>query len=261
MKRSDRRRIEDRIAVVTGAARGIGYSISRSLAKEGATVILTDASNEVKEAADDLRKSGLEATAMRMDVTDSNEVDHTIDGVIQQFGRVDILVNNAGIYPDEPALLDMSEEFWDRIFNINMKGVFRCTRAALRSMIRNRSGKIINISSVTGPRVSIPHCNAYSASKGAVSGFTRALALEVAQFGINVNAICPGVIRTPGMLSLYSEDKENRVARSIPLGKLGSPDDVADLVVFLASDESRYITGTEVIIDGGNIIQELKSTV
>ena len=181
--------------------------------------------------------------------------------VIERFGAVDVLVNNAAIAPSAP-LVEMSDEGRDEVFDINIKGTWNCSRAVLPTMIERGYGKIINISSVTGPWVSGSGMAAYSASKGAVSGFTRALALEVAEHGINVNAICPGTFDTPMMRTIArrrSADPEaylRDLGREMPLGRLGTMSEMGDLAVFLAADESSYITGAEIVIDGGNIIQE-----
>jgi len=250
-------RLKEKVAIVTGAAQGNGEGIARALAKEGAIVILTDISDKVYETAKKIQASGYKAIPMRMDVTNFDEVNQTVKKVLERFGRVDILVNNAGIYPHEPLLRDMMEEFWDKIFKINVKGIFYCTKAVLPGMMERKSGKIINISSVTGPMVSTPRSVCYSASKGAVSAFTRGLALQLAEYGINVNAVCPGYVDTPGARRALGDDVD-QVAQSIPLKRFGTIDELGDLVVFLASEESNYITGTEIVFDGGNIIQELK---
>ncbi len=250
-------RLANKVAVVTGAAQGNGLGIARALSKAGATVVLTDVSSKVEDAAKELNTAGYNALAIRMDVTKAEEVNAAVKKVLRDFGTVDILVNNAGIYPDEPLLRDMPEEFWDNMFNVNVKGIFYCLKAILPTMMDKKNGKIVNMSSVTGPMVSVPHSNAYSASKAAISGLTRALALEVAEYGINVNAICPGFIKTPG--SQYLAERERKIANSVPLKRFGTIDDVGDLAVFLASDESSYLTGTEIVIDGGNIIQEVKA--
>lgn len=251
------KRLDDKIALVTGAAQGNGKGIAKRLAEEGATVVLTDVSEKVHETAKQLKASGLKVAGMKMDVTKSSEVNQTVKRVLEEFGKIDILVNNAGIYPDEPPIYDMPEKFWDNMYDINVKGVFNCLKAVLPVMVKRKSGKVINLSSVTGPIVSVLHSSAYSSTKGAISGLTRALALELADYGINVNAMCPGYVKTPG--SQYLAEKERKIAASIPLGRFGSTDDVGDLAVFLASDESKYITGTEIVIDGGNIIQEVKT--
>lgn len=251
------KRLENKIAIVTGAAQGNGKGIAKRLAEEGATVVLTDVLEKVHGAAKELKASGLKAVGMKMDVTKSSEVNQTVKRVLEEFGKIDILVNNAGIYPDEPPICDMPEEFWDNMFNVNVKGTFHCLKAVLPDMMKRKSGKIINMSSVTGPIVSVLHSNAYSTTKAAISGLTRALALELADYGINVNAMCPGYVKTPG--SQYLAEKESKIAASIPLRRFGSTNDVGDLAVFLASEESKYITGTEIVIDGGNTIQEVKT--
>jgi len=251
------KRLDDKIALVTGAAQGNGKGIAKRLAEEGATVVLTDVLEKVHETAKELKASGLKVVGMKMDVTKPSEVNQTVKRVLEEFGKIDILVNNAGIYPDEPLIYDMPEEFWDNMYNINVKGVFNCLKAVLPVMVKRKSGKIINLSSVTGPMVSVPHSSAYSSTKAAISGLTRALALELADYRINVNAMCPGYVKTPG--SQYLAEKERKIAASIPLKRFGSTEDIGDLAVFLASDESKYITGTEIVIDGGNIIQEVKT--
>jgi NAD(P)-dependent dehydrogenase (short-subunit alcohol dehydrogenase family) len=251
------KRLDNKIALVTGAAQGNGKGIAKRLAEEGATVVLTDVSEKVHETAKELKAPGLKVVGMKMDVTKSSEVNQTVKKVLEEYGKIDILVNNAGVYPDEPPIYDMPEEFWDNMYNINVKGVFHCLKAVLPVMVKRKSGKVINLSSVTGPMVSVPHSSAYSSTKAAISGLTRALAIELADYGINVNAMCPGYVKTPG--SQYLAEKERKIAESIPLKRFGSIEDIGDLAVFLASDESKYITGTEIVIDGGNIVQEVKT--
>ncbi len=260
-------RLKDKIAIVTGVSRGIGKGIAKVLAREGAVVILVARSDKVYEAAKEIEAAGYGAVALKANVANFSEVNEVVKKVLEQFGRIDILVNNAGIYPSM-LLVDMTEDFWDKVLATNLKGVFNCTKVVLPSMMKQRSGKIVNISSVTGPMVSSPGMTAYSASKGGVSGFTRALALEVAEYDINVNAICPGYVDTPGMREGMErrglspkevQERIERISRSVPLGRLGKTEEVGDLVLFLASDESKYITGIEIVFDGGNIIQERKS--
>jgi NAD(P)-dependent dehydrogenase (short-subunit alcohol dehydrogenase family) len=243
--------------LVTGAAQGNGEGIATAMARKGAAVILTDVSEKVMETANKLKQAGYKAVGIKMDVTKADEVNITVKKVLDEYGKIDILVNNAGIYPDEPPIHQMPEEFWDRMFNTNVKGMFYCLKAVLSNMIERKSGRIINMASVTGPMVAVVHSSAYCASKAAVSGLTRALALELAEHGITANTICPGYIKTPG--SQYLAEKERKIADSIPLKRFGTIDDVGDLAVFLASDESKYITGTEIVIDGGNMIQEVKT--
>ncbi len=256
-------RLEDRVSIVTGAARGIGEGIARAMAREGANVILFGRRDTVKETAKSISDSGQKAIGFKVDVTDAGGVEQAVQQVLKQFGKVDILVNNAGIYPYMP-FVEMPDEVRDSVIDVNIKGVWNCTKAVIPSMIKQKYGKIINISSVTGPMVSAKGATIYSASKGAVSGFTRALALEVAEHGINVNAICPGYVDTPGergggsRLGMSADEYIKKLAQGIPMKRLGAIDEVGDLAVFLASEESKYITGAEIVIDGGNIIQEIK---
>ena len=258
-------RLEGRVAIVTGARRGIGAGISRVLASNGARVVLTDVSEAVEETAAEIRKSGFKAAAYKMDVTNKEEVNDVVQSVLKRFGKIDILVNNAGIYPRK-KLVDMSEEFLYGMFDVNVFGMFRCAKAVLPAMMEQRYGKIVNMSSVTGPMVGTPAGGqtAYGATKAAVKGFTVALALEVAQRGINVNCIYPGYIDTKSAYGLRgsdlnADDAEERMrafGRNIPMCRQGTPEEVGELVLFLVSDESKYITGTHIVIDGGNILQE-----
>jgi NAD(P)-dependent dehydrogenase (short-subunit alcohol dehydrogenase family) len=251
------KRLEGKTAVVTGAMQGIGAGISTILAKHGARVVLTDISEKVKETAE---RIGYGASWRVMDVVNSKQVEQ----VFSEISTVDILVNNAGIYPRR-NLVEMNEAFMQRMFDINVFGMFRCSKAVLPGMMERRYGKIINMSSVTGPMVGAPlgGQTVYGATKAAVIGFTKALALETAQYGINVNTILPGYIYSPsafglrGIKGTTDADKAMReFGYKIPMGRQGSPEDIGYLVLFLASDESSYLTGSEIVIDGGNILQE-----
>jgi NAD(P)-dependent dehydrogenase (short-subunit alcohol dehydrogenase family) len=257
-------RLDDKVAVVTGAMQGIGAGISRVLARNGAKVVLTDVSPKVEDTARGIVAEGFEAEHMVMDVTDPAQVAEVIAEVERRHGRVDILVNNAGIYPRR-RLVEMDEEYLHRMFEINVFGMFRCSKAVLPGMTARRYGKIINMSSVTGPMVGAPSGGqtAYGSTKAAVIGFTKALALETAQSGVNVNCILPGYIHSPSAYGLRggggdadAEVKMREFGYKIPVGRQGSPEDVGNLVMFLASDESSYLTGSEIVIDGGNILQE-----
>lgn len=257
--------LKDRIAIVTGASQGLGEGIARAMAREGANMVLFSRNLErLQKLVKEITGAGQKAVFFKVDVTDVSQIDQAVGEVLKRFGRVDILVNNAAIAPSMP-LLDMPDEVRDSVIDTNIKGVFNCTKAVLPGMIKHKYGKIINISSVTGPLTSSKRLTIYSASKGAVSGFTRSLALEVAEHGINVIAILPGSFDTPMMRSMArprgwdSEDEYiKEVGKEIPLGRLGTIDEMGDLAVFLASDHARYITGAEIVIDGGNIIQEHK---
>jgi len=252
-------RLEGKVAVVTGAMQGIGAGISTVLAGNGAHVVLTDISDKVSETAGSIEGS---TSSKVMDVTNPEQVSKVFREIIEEQGRVDILVNNAGIYPRK-KLVEMDEKYMQMMFNINVFGMFRCSKAVLPSMMGNKYGKIINMSSVTGPMVGAPvgGQTAYGATKAAAIGFTKALALETAQYGINVNTILPGYIRSPSAFELRGATGDTEKAMrefgyKIPMGRQGTPEDIGKLVLFLASDESSYLTGSEIVIDGGNILQE-----
>jgi NAD(P)-dependent dehydrogenase (short-subunit alcohol dehydrogenase family) len=255
-------KLQGKVAIVTGARLGIGAGIAKVLARHDADVVLTDVSDSVTMTAQQLADDGLHVSAYQMDVTNTQQVDQVVEQVAGKFGKIDVLVNNAGIYP-RCELSEMSDDFLLRMFDVNVFGMFRCSRAVLPIMMKQRHGKIVNLSSVTGPLVAEPAGGqtAYASTKAAVWGFTTALALEVAQYGINVNCVCPGNIDTPGGREQTSApnfpDKSlEELGRTIPICRVGTPEEVGNLVAFLVSDESRYMTGTHVIIDGGNIIQE-----
>jgi len=264
----DRQVLKDRVAIVTGAARGLGEGIARAMAGEGATTVLFSRDlPRLQKQAEDFRGSGQKAVPFKVDVTDANQVNEAVREVLKQFGKVDILVNNAGT-AIPMMFMEMSDEVRNDTINVNLIGVWSCTRAVLPGMIKQKYGRIINVSSVTGPMVGNKKMTAYSASKGAVSAFTKALALEVAEHNISVNAICPGFFDTPLVRGLAKQrgwdepgDYVRELGKTVPMGRLGSIDDMGNLVVFLASEASSYITGTEIVIDGGNIIQEFKSGV
>lgn len=256
-------RLQGKVAIITGAARGNGKGIARAMGREGAIVALWDILDMVEETEKEMRDSGYHATSFKVDVSNSSRVNQAARDVLKRFGRVDILVNNAGIGYFVP-FAEMTDELRDKIFGVNLIGVWNCTKSVIPGMIQQKYGKIVNIASVTGPRVSSPGLTAYSATKGAVCGLTRALALEVAEFGINVNAILPGYVDTPLLrgvpkeLGLDENDFIQMLSRSVPMKRLGTIDEIGDLAVFLASEESKYITGQEIVFDGGNIIQEEK---
>jgi NAD(P)-dependent dehydrogenase (short-subunit alcohol dehydrogenase family) len=258
------KKLLEKVAVVTGAAQGIGKGIAHVLAEEGATTALLDVSQNVHDVTEVLRDSGVKAFAYHVDVADAADVHKSIKNISRTLGKVDILVNNAGIALFSP-FLEMSLGDRDRIFDVNINGVWNCTKAVVPLMIDQNYGKIVNISSVTGPRVATLGLTAYAASKGAISAFTRALALEVAEYKITVNAILPGFIDTPLTKPMADDFGMNNKAfsqwldNSIPLKRMGTIEEVGNLALFLASDDSKYITGQEIIIDGGNTIQEIKN--
>lgn len=243
-------RLDGKVALVTGGSRGIGKAIALKLAGLGADIIINYSSNEklAHEVIEEINRLGRTAIAIKADVSKLDDAEKLIDESIKQFNKVDILVNNAGVTKDN-LLMRMSEEDWDKVLNINLKGVFNVTKSVIRSMIKQKSGSIINITSVVGISGNAGQCN-YSASKAGVIGFTKSLAKEVAKKGVRVNAIAPGFIETE-MTDKLSDKVKDEYIKSIPLNRLGQPDDIANVVAFLASDMSSYITGQVLVVDGG----------
>ena len=237
-----------KIAIVTGAGHGIGKEIALSLARNGAEVIVTDVSDEIFEVGKQLEALGSKSAPIKCDVTDPDQATTVEEQVVEKYERIDILVNNAGIYPQKP-FLEMTEDDWNKVLRINLYGVFHCTKAVMPKMIKQKYGKIVNIASIAGAVVGFQNLTHYSASKAAIAGFTKSLALEVAQFGINVNAVAPGPIDVYGMPA--DSEMYKQIAKAIPIGRMGLPIDIANLVVFLVSDESNFITGQCIVSDGG----------
>ena len=251
-------RLEGKVGIVTGSGSGIGQAIALRLAGEGADIVVADCRIQPAErVAKEIMDLGRQSFAVQVDVSNYNQANEMAEKSLEKFDKIDILVNNAGIYPSS-RLVDMTESEWDKVMSINLKGAFNCTKAVLSSMIEQGSGKIVNMSSVTGTLVSHTGMAHYSASKAGILGFTKALALEVSQYEINVNAVAPGYIDTPGVRREEKPEHLEQIARSIPLKRLGLPVDVANAVLFLVSDDSKYITGQMLVVDGGNWIQELK---
>lgn len=243
-------RILDKVAIVTGSARGIGAAISLRLAEEGANVAVCDVSDGVDAVAEKISATGRKALAMRTDVSDRGQVQSMVDEVVKQWGQIDILVNNAGINRDA-SIKNMTEAQWDAVIAVNLKGAFNCIQAVLPYMSQRKYGKIISLSS-RAAMGNFGQAN-YSASKAGIMGLTRTAALELARFNVNVNAIAPGYIDTE-MTRGVPDDVRERVIKAIPLQRVGDPRDVANLVLFLASDEASYITGQTIYICGGRSI-------
>lgn len=242
-----------KVALVTGGSRGIGRAIALKLAENGADVAInyagnTAAAEEVKAA---IEQMGRKALLIQCSVADTDGVQAMVNQVVKELGRLDILVNNAGITRDG-LLMRMKEADWDDVMNTNLKGVYNCSKAVMRAMMKQKSGRIVNMASVVGEMGNAGQAN-YAAAKAGVIGFTKSLAKEVASRGITVNAIAPGFIATD-MTSVLSDDQKAEMARTIPLGRAGQPEDVANAVLFLASEGAAYITGQVLNVDGGMVM-------
>lgn len=245
--------LDNQVAIVTGASRGLGRAIALSLAKEGAAVIVNynGSAQKAQDVVEEIQKEGGKAEAYRCNVADGDAVEAFFADILTRYGQIDILVNNAGITRDG-LLMRMSEEDFTQVVDTNLKGTFYCMKWAAKAMIKKRKGRIINMSSVSGVAGNPGQAN-YCASKAGVIGMTKSTAREVASRGITVNAIAPGFIHTDMSDALPDKVKEASVAQ-IPLGHYGAPEDVADAVVFLASDKSKYITGQVLHVDGGMVM-------
>ena len=241
--------LKDKVAIVTGAAQGIGKVIALALADQGADLVVSDVNDEgLQDVCREIKTRGREALAVKANVASLSDCEEMIKQGLDRFGKIDILVNNAGITRDT-VLLRMKEEQWDQVMQVNLKGTFNCTKAVIRAMFKQKSGRIINISSVTGVMGNPGQAN-YSASKAAVIGFAKAIAREYAHCGITVNAVAPGFIKTAMTDAIPERDREAMIAQ-IPAKRLGTPEDVAGAVCFLASDAAGYITGQVIHINGG----------
>jgi len=246
--------LKGKVAIITGARRGMGRSHALTLAKAGAKVVVADISLEdCQKVVDEIKKAKGEAMAVKCDVTKKEDIDNMVKAAVGKWGKVDILVNNAGICQFKP-FLELTEEEWNRTININLRGYFLCAQACAKEMAKQKSGVIVNVASVAMGQVGIGFQNLahYCASKGGIVAMTEALALELAPYNIRVNAISPGMIETPMIDPIKSDPKVMAATLAqVPMHRVGKPEEVSNLVLFLASDESSYVTGSTVVIDGG----------
>lgn len=246
--------LKNKVAIVTGARRGMGRAHALALARAGAKVVVADISREeCEKVVQEIKKNKGEAMAVKCDVSQKEEVDQMIQAAVKEWGKLDILVNNAGICQFKP-FLDMTEKEWDLTLNINLKGYFFCAQAAAKEMAKQKSGAIVNIASVAMGQIGVgfPNLAHYCASKGGIVGMSEAMAIELAPYNIRVNVVSPGAIDTP-MIDPVKQDKAamDGILSRVPLHRVGKPEEVANAVVFLASDESSYMTGSVVVVDGG----------
>ena len=244
-------RLHGKSTLVIGAARGIGRAVAERFAAEGATVMLADADAEAGTEAAEAMGAGFVAA----DMGDPGDPARAVEAAVAAHGGLDVLVQNAGIYP-LTMIEDITAEEWDRVLGVNLRGTFLAAKAALAPMRARGGGRMVFTSSITGPRVTSPGHGHYSASKAGIIGFVRAAALEFASHGITVNAVEPGNILTEGMERDRGPAYIARMEAAIPLARLGQPSEVADAILFLASDEARYVTGTSIVVDGGQILPE-----
>ena len=244
------KRFENKIVLVTGAGRGIGASIAKRFASEGAEVIVNYSGNDeaAQKTVDEITATGGQAQKYKCSVNDSESVKVMIDEIIKEFGRIDILVNNAGITKDG-LMLRMTVEDFDRVIDVNLKGTFNCTKYVSKYMLKQKSGKIINISSVVGLSGNAGQVN-YSASKAGIIGITKSAAKELSSRGITVNAVAPGYVDTD-MTKVLSDNIRNEILKNIPLQRMGNVEDISNCVAFLASEDASYITGQVISVDGG----------
>jgi 3-oxoacyl-[acyl-carrier protein] reductase len=246
------KQLENQIAVVTGAGRGIGRAIALKFAVQGADIAAVDLKTEfVQETVEEVRKLGRKAWAVSANVSEAASVEAAVEQILKEAGRVDILVNNAGITKDG-LVMRMSEADWDAVLDINLKGTFLFTKALSRSLLKQKSGRIVNIASVIGLIGNAGQCN-YAASKAGVIGLTKSCAREFASRGITVNAIAPGFIQT-AMTDKLSQEQKDAITKQIPLASLGQAEDVAEAVLFFASPAAHYVTGQVLAVDGGMVM-------
>jgi 3-oxoacyl-[acyl-carrier protein] reductase len=244
-------KLKDRVSLITGAARGIGREIALALAREGSDIVVCDVDLEAAQGTQkEIEALGRRAMSFKVDVTNLGQIDDMVNLILDKFTKIDILVNNAGITKDN-LILRMSEEDWDRVLSVNLKGAFNCMKAVSRHMLKKRYGKIINVASIIGIIGNAGQAN-YAASKGGLIALTKSLAKELASRNINVNAVAPGFIDTP-MTAKLPEDYKKQMLENIPMRRFGKPQDVAEVCLFLAGPDSDYMTGQVIVVDGGMV--------
>jgi NAD(P)-dependent dehydrogenase (short-subunit alcohol dehydrogenase family) len=252
-------RLTEKVAIVTGAASGIGYMTAQTMAREGAALALIDIAEEIYKVAEDITDAGYKAIAFKADISNESEIRQAVEKTIQDFGRIDILVNNATCPVRESAgrklFHETSKEDWKVEIDITLIGTLICCQTVIPHMINNNWGRIISIASVSG-KTGQPTASIYCAAKAGIAGASRSIAKELAKYNITVNCISPGAIRTPRIAAIVMNNPEieKMWISGIPLGKIGEPEDIANMIVFLASDEAKYITGQDYNVDGGHLM-------
>lgn len=247
-------RFSDKVVLVTGAARGIGECAARSFAKEGAIVVLTDIKASLgKQVSESINVEQGKSIFFQIDVMNSEEVNTVTKKCIGKFGKIDVLVHSAGIFKEAPCL-SMTEQNWDEMLNVNLKSTFLCCQSLAREMVKKKSGKIVLLASIAGHRGASIGYSHYAASKGGVLAFCKTLALELVQFGINVNCVAPGSIFTEMTKGFFEKKGKDRI-KSIPMGRYGTVQEVVDAILFLSSNESNYITGSTIDVNGGLLMR------
>jgi len=250
-------RLKGKVGIITGAGKGIGSGIARVFASEGAKVLVADKDEKWGiRTVNRIRQEGAEASFVKVDVSKKEDMEKMAQTALERYGRIDILCNNAGIYTNMARIEEMTEEDWDKILTVNLKGTFLAVRACVPQMIRQKYGRILITSSTTGNRTAIIGLSHYAASKAGINGFIRNVALELAEHNITVNGVEPGNILTEGMMEVVGEEYVKANEAVIPMGRLGEPEDIGHAMVFLASDEAKFITGQTIVVDGGQILPE-----